>query len=226
MKISKRTLGVLKNFSNINNSILVDDPKSLKTISYSGNILGIFQTEEDFPRFCLDNIQQFMNVVNLYDLDNLDFDFHKEFVELTYGKSNVRYIYPEEHCVQSADLEIEDLEYDAFFILNKDTINEFTKVSNYIGITDFEITMKDGKGTISLTDTENPFSNKWEKEIEGEGNCEICIVIKNVNMIPGDYEVKVQSEFVVNFTHTELPLIYFITIIDEKGFQENENLLD
>ena len=47
MKISTRTLDVLKNFSEINQSILIKKGKKLKTVSALKNILAHADVEED-----------------------------------------------------------------------------------------------------------------------------------------------------------------------------------
>ena len=59
MKLSKSTLDILKNFKEINQSILFKQGNSLKTISVMKNILAEATIEEELPRdfgiydFCL-----------------------------------------------------------------------------------------------------------------------------------------------------------------------------
>ena len=50
MKISDKTLTLLKNFSNINQSILFKQGKELRTISVMKNILAEATIEEDVPK--------------------------------------------------------------------------------------------------------------------------------------------------------------------------------
>ena len=49
MKISNETLEILKNFSEINQSIVIKPGKKIKTINSLKNILAHADVEEDFP---------------------------------------------------------------------------------------------------------------------------------------------------------------------------------
>ena len=50
MKLSDKTLTILKNFAGINNSILVKEGTNLRTISVAKNILAEAEIKEEFPR--------------------------------------------------------------------------------------------------------------------------------------------------------------------------------
>ena len=50
MKLSDKTLTILKNIAGINNSILVKKGNALRTISVAKNILAEARIEENFPR--------------------------------------------------------------------------------------------------------------------------------------------------------------------------------
>ena len=74
MNLSDNTLGILKNFAGINNSILVKEGNQLRTISVMKNILAEAQIPEDFPRqFGIYDLNQFLNGLSLHSDPNLDF---------------------------------------------------------------------------------------------------------------------------------------------------------
>ena len=74
MNLSDNTLGILKNFAGINNSILVKEGNQLRTISVMKNILAEAQIPEDFPRqFGIYDLNQFLNGLSLHTDPNLDF---------------------------------------------------------------------------------------------------------------------------------------------------------
>ena len=50
MKLSDKTLSLLKNFSNINQSILFKEGSSLRTISVMKNILAEAKITEEIPK--------------------------------------------------------------------------------------------------------------------------------------------------------------------------------
>ena len=52
MKLSEKTVNLLKNFAGINQSILFKKGNKLRTMSVMKNILAEAEVEEEFERFC------------------------------------------------------------------------------------------------------------------------------------------------------------------------------
>ena len=74
MKLSDKTLVILKNFAGINNSILVKRGDNLRTISLAKNILAEANIKEEFPRdFAIYDLNQFLNGLGLHQDPELDF---------------------------------------------------------------------------------------------------------------------------------------------------------
>ena len=62
MKLSDSTLSLLKNFSNINQSLLFKEGNSLRTISVMKNILAEATITEEIPKdFGIYDLNQFLN---------------------------------------------------------------------------------------------------------------------------------------------------------------------
>ena len=74
MRLSYKTLMLLKNFSTINQSILFKQGNSLRTISVMKNILAEATIEEDIPKdFGVYDLNQFLNALSLHQKPELDF---------------------------------------------------------------------------------------------------------------------------------------------------------
>ena len=77
MKLSKGTLDILKNFSNINPSINFKEGQELSTLSIQRNILSRAVVEEKFPKdFAIYDLGEFLSGLSLFD--NPDFDFQND----------------------------------------------------------------------------------------------------------------------------------------------------
>ena len=77
MKLSKGTLDILKNFSNINPSITFKEGQELSTLSIQRNILSRAVVEEKFPKaFAIYDLGEFLSGLSLFD--NPDFDFQND----------------------------------------------------------------------------------------------------------------------------------------------------
>ena len=73
MKLSDKTVNLLKNFSNINQSILFKEGSKLRTISVMKNILAEAEVNESFPKdFGIYDLNQFLNGCLLYTSDAAD----------------------------------------------------------------------------------------------------------------------------------------------------------
>jgi len=74
MKLSDKTLSVLKNFSTINQSILFKQGNKLRTISVMKNILAEANISEEIPKdFGIYDLSQFLNGLSLHQNPELDF---------------------------------------------------------------------------------------------------------------------------------------------------------
>ena len=92
MKLSENTVGVLKNFSNINQNILVKEGDTLYTMSTMKNIIGQAKIEESFDRqFGIYDLNEFLGVMSLSKDADLVFD--ESFVQVKNGKSRVKYFF-------------------------------------------------------------------------------------------------------------------------------------
>ena len=90
MKLSEKTLTVLKNFAGINNSILVKQGTQLRTMSVAKNILAEAEIDEEFSRqFGVYDLNQFLNGLSLHQDPDLDFT-EESYLTIREGKRRVK----------------------------------------------------------------------------------------------------------------------------------------
>ena len=66
MKLSDKTVGILKNFSTINQNILIKEGSKLRTMSTMKNILAEADVSEAFPAdFGIYDLNEFLGVLTL-----------------------------------------------------------------------------------------------------------------------------------------------------------------
>ena len=99
MNLSDNTLGILKNFAGINNSILVKEGNQLRTISVMKNILAEAEIPEDFPRqFGIYDLNQFLNGLSLHSDPNLDFT-EESYLTISEGRRKVKYFFADPQVI-------------------------------------------------------------------------------------------------------------------------------
>ena len=101
MKLSKQTLAVLNNFSDINQSIYIQAGNKIRTISVMKNILAECQVEEEFTKsFAIYDLPQFLKVIRLYQDPEPDFT-EDNYVTIREGRNRSRYFFADPNVIVS-----------------------------------------------------------------------------------------------------------------------------
>jgi hypothetical protein len=100
MKLSSNTTNILKNFSQINQSILIKQGNKLKTISVMKNILAEAEIEEEFEKdFAIYDLNQFLSGLSLYD--SPDLDFGESYLTIRDGRRRAKYFFADPDVIVS-----------------------------------------------------------------------------------------------------------------------------
>ena len=100
MKLSNNTTNILKNFSQINQSILIKQGNKLKTISVMKNILAEAEIEEDFEAdFAIYDLNQFLSGLSLYD--SPDLEFGDSYLTIRDGRRRAKYFFADPSVIVS-----------------------------------------------------------------------------------------------------------------------------
>jgi hypothetical protein len=216
MEISKQTFEIMKNFASINSSMWVKEQHILKTISVAENIIGVYDTEETFPEWQLYNSLPFIAIVNLFERAKVDFDFGEKAVVLKVPGTRVTIVYDSIDLIPKLDNLKEAAVYKKFddfnasFDLTPEKISQIQKAANIMGLPDMTVKMKEGKGLITITDDEDPDGSIMKMAVSGEGDCDITVMVKNLQVMSGNYKVSISSGVLCNFHHVKLPLFYIV----------------
>ena len=100
MKLSSNTTNILKNFSQINQSILIKEGNKLKTISVMKNILAEAEVEEEFEKdFAIYDLNQFLSGLSLYDAPDLEFG--DSYLTIRDGRRRAKYFFADPQVIIS-----------------------------------------------------------------------------------------------------------------------------
>ena len=93
MKLSDKTVGILKNFSTINQNILIREGSKLRTMSTMKNILAEADVSETFPTdFGIYDLNEFLGVLTLAKDADIQFD-HQSYLTADSGSTKIKYFY-------------------------------------------------------------------------------------------------------------------------------------
>lgn len=223
MELNEKTLNVLKNFSGINQNLLIQEGNTIKTISEARNVVATAVVEEQFPqKFGIYDLNEFIGVLGLVDEPNLKFSEESVTVSDSTGRSKVKYFFSPEETLTSPTKDVNMPEPDVSFTLDNETLNKLKRAASTLGHSNVSITPSGG-GILSLSvvDNENSTSNTYSIDIDGEytsSDFNFIISIANLRILPGDYEVKLSRKLITEFKHKELNVRYWIAVEKTSAF--------
>ena len=221
MKLSEKTLTLLKNFSNINQSILFKKGSSLRTISVMKNILAEATIDEDLPTdFGIYDLGQFLNGLTLHNRPELDFQ-NDGFVYIKEGRMRSKYFFADPKVIVTPpDKELELPSEDVSFTLSTEQLDKLLKAAGIYQLPDLAVVGKNGVVKILVRDKKNDTSNDFAITV-GDTNDTFSFNFKveNIKILPGTYDVVVSKKLLSRFTCQNYNLKYYIALEPDSTFE-------
>jgi hypothetical protein len=220
MKLSEKTITVLQNFASINQSILVKQGSTLRTISVMKNILAEAQVSEVFPReFAIYDLNQFLNGLKLYKDPELDFT-NDSYVLIKEGNRKIKYFYADPSVIISPpEKNIALPSEDVCFQLEHSVLDKLIKASGVFQLFDLSAIGEDGSIRLVVRDKKNDTSNEYSAVV-GETDVDFTFNFKveNIKIVPGAYDVVISSKQLSRFTNQNHDIEYFIALEPDSTF--------
>jgi hypothetical protein len=220
MKLSEKTLNLLKNFSSINQSILFKKGSSLRTISVMKNILAEAKIDEDLPLdFGIYDLNQFLNGLGLHQSPLLDFE-NDGHVVIREGKMRSKYFFADPSVIVTPpEKDITLPTEDVCFELSTQQLDKLLKAASVYQLPDLSAIGEAGVVKLVVRDKKNDTSNDFAVVV-GETENEFCFNFKveNIKILPGTYEVVVSQKLLSRFTSQDYNLKYYIALEPDSTF--------
>ena len=222
MKVSEKTINLLRNYANINQSIEFREGKILKTVSPLNTILASVEIEEEFPRtFPIYELNRFLGTLALFQNPELDFTDNGVTISDSNHEATYRYCgsssmfqTPPEKNITFPDAEVE-------FQLTQDVFKKTINAANTLGLPEVVI---EGNGTetrIVVSDTGNTTSDVFSTGV-GPTDKTFRMIFKTENLnkiMEGTYDVKLSSKRISHFKRTTDTLQYWIALEQNSTFE-------
>jgi len=213
--LSQTTLNILKNFSTINNGIIIKEGNTLRTISNAENILATAKVEETFSQtFAIYDLNQFIAGLSLFNNPSLVFD-NSDYVTIKDGSSRVKYYFsdPEITLKTAPDKGVKYPGSDIQFNLSASNISAIQKAQGIYKLPDLNIST-DKEIVLSVRDNESDTSNTYDIIVPGtfQGNHSLDFKVENIRLLQGDYTVGVSQHYISEWKHANLEVTYYIAL--------------
>jgi len=204
IKISKRTLDILKNFSAINTGLLVPAGSLLNTLSASKNILAEARVNEVFKE--------------------PEFVFEENYVTIQGTDSSVRYYYCDPRLVNTTSKKITMPKSVVSFELKQKDFAEIIKAASVLQAPHLCVRSSQCGENIEIaaTDKVDPTSNFYAVVVgknTSAATFDFVFDTDNLKILPGDYQVSISEKIVSQFTNKNEPLAYWIALNTESTYE-------
>ena len=218
MKLSSQTINVLKNFSTINQNLVIKEGSNISTMSAMKNIIAKATVEETFSKeFAIYDLNEFLSVISLFS--NPELDFKENFVLITEEGSSKSstYWYSDPSVVTTPTKDITMPSTEVTFDISSDTLSEITRAASVIGAPD--MVLENGK--LKVTDKKNTTANDFTLELDvpdSEVDYKFWFKVENLKLLPGAYNVEVSSKKISKFLNSNVDVSYFIALEPESSY--------
>ena len=218
MKLSNGTINVLKNFSTINQNLVIKEGSDISTMSAMKNIVAKAKVEEDFIKeFAIYDLNEFLSALSLFEKPDLD--FQDDYVVITEEGSakSLKYWYSDPSVVTTPTKDITMPSNEVQFDFSSDSLAEITKAASVIGAPDMVLE----KGKLRVTDKKNITANDYATELDvpdSDVDYKFWFKVENLKLLPGSYSVEVSSKNISRFSNSNVDIEYFIALEPESSY--------
>jgi len=221
MKLTEKTLNLLKNFASINQSILFKKGSSLRTMSVMKNILAEATITEEIPKdFGIYDLNQFLNGMDLLQNPELNFEADS-YVVMKEGRTRSKYFFADPNVIISPpEKAIELPSEDVTFDLSIQQLDKLLKAAAVYQLPDLSAVGGDGVVKLVVRDKKNDTSNEFAVVVgETDKVFSFNFKVENIKIIPGAYDVVVSSKLLSRFTNSQHDLKYYIALEPDSTFE-------
>ena len=222
MKVSEKTINLLRNYANINQSIEFREGKLLKTVSPLNTILASVEVEEEFPRtFPIYELNRFLGTLALFQNPELDFTDNGVVISDDNHEATYRYCGSSSMFQTPPEKNITFPDAEVGFELSQDQFKKTINAANTLGLPEVVV---EGNGTdiqLVVSDTANVSSDIFSTKV-GVADETFRMIFKTENLnkiMEGDYDISLSSKRISHFRRKSDSLQYWIALEQNSSYE-------
>ncbi len=215
MKLSSKTLELLKNFSTLNQGMLFLPGKQLKTMNTTKTAFAQAVISEEIPRrFAIYSLPELLAIIDLFN--DPEIEFEEKYLTIKEGDNTITYYYASEAIIiappEGKNINMPSEDYS--FHLSEAEISRIQKTAaimkfDTIGVSQGGIRAFNSKTADS---TSNVF--KMSIAVQTSSTDEVRFKIDDLKMIAGAYAIDISSAGIARITNVDdADLIYYIPLV-------------
>lgn len=221
MKLSDKTLAILKNFATINPSIILRKGNVLRTMSPQRTVITVAKLEEEFPKdAAIYDVPRFLSALSLYK--EPDIKFGDKGFEIVDGKRKINYVYTDPSMVVAPpEKEIKLPTVDLAVDITWSDLQTVIKAAGIFQLPELAF-IGDGKSVyLRAINSATPSSDDVGVEVgETTDTFRLIIKVENLKLMAGDYHVELSSKGISSFEAGEVK--YMIAVDSKSTYRKGE----
>ena len=222
MIIHNETVEYLKNFAEINQSLVIEKGNVIKTVSEQTNVMAKADLGQEFPQdFAIYDLNKFLGVLSLFAEPK--FDFSEKSVKIqssvdannfTAGDSVAEYqfanmsLFENERKILAKDIELPS--EDASFKLEEKYLVSIMRAASFMSLPEIAVIASEGKIKLQAIDSKTSVDSYAVELGSSDSNFKMIFKIENLKMMKGSYDVKISNKGLGHFKNCERALEYWI----------------
>ena len=222
MYLSTETVALLKNFSTINQSILIKAGKKIRSMSVMKNILVEAEIDEEFTRdVAIYDLNQFLNCLSL--VPGAEINLEENSIVITDGTNSVDYRYSDPSVIAAPpDKELKLPSEDVSVVLTEEHLETVKKAAAVLQIPDVSLVGNGEVIELTVRDKKNSGSNSYRIQVgETDTVFQFNLKVENLKMVPSDYDVIISAKGMAKFTSHSRALTYYVAIEPDSTYEAN-----
>ena len=224
MILSSQTTDVLRNFAQINQSLLFKQGNVLKTISEQTNVMAKTTVDETFPQdFAIYDLNKFLGVLSLFAEPKLTFKELSVEVQASVDANNFvagdqvaeyqfasKSLFEDEERILAKEVELPTV--DASFVLEQKYLQAVMKAAAIMSLPEIAVIGDNGMMEMKAVDSKTGVDSYSIKIGNSEKDFRLVFKIENFKMMLGSYDVKISEQGIGYFNNQDVNLEYWIAL--------------
>ena len=221
MNLSSDTVAVLKNFSDINQNILVKPGNKVQTISTMKNILAEADISETFDQeFAIYDLPEFLRSIDLFDSPTLKFNGGSNVtIAEEKSKQNIKYFFADKSVIVAPTKSITMPDKFVTFNFKKENFAKLMKAATTLNLPDVAVIGNGKSISMVATDKKNKSSNEYSIDVgESDKTFKAYFKVENFKMITDDYDVAISNQKISHFVNRNKKVQYWVALEPDSEF--------
>ena len=217
MKLSKETVGLIKNFAGINSNLLLKSGNKLATISAQKNVMADAVVTETFPDFGIYDLNEFLGAMSLFEDPELT--FNDKWVTIEQGGNSIKYFAAEASVLTAPQKAITFPDPEIEFNMSANMLSMIQRTASVLRASDVSIVGDGSTVSVVVGDKKNATGNSYNSSVGAtDKKFKVNLKVENLKMIPGDYAVSVSSKKISRFKGAG-DLVYYVAVEADSTFE-------